>query len=329
MSRLNRLLKHINIFDKRNRNHLLYYISYYLRLENPINKPFVIDIETTNMCNARCIMCPRSNMKRPIKFLEWRTFKKIIDEAYPYTEKVLLHMFGEPLLHKDLIKMIKYCKTKGIPEVLISTNGMFLTEKISRKIINSGLDTLIICLDGNTKETHEKIRPNTNYDVIVKNIEKYVKILGQKKKPKTILQFIEMKENKHEVDDFIYRWSKFDNLIINIKICETWAGTVKGHELVKIENEKFPCPKLWYSISIFSDGSIGICCRDYDKFVVVGDAKKERIYDVWHSKKMKTLRKFHIEKQFEKISLCKDCIEWYWEKHPHIVEIRKNVIKST
>ena len=96
---------------------------------------------------------------------------QIIDEIAPWAEAVVLHSWGEPLLHKRIIDMIRYAKERDV-WVETSTNAMLLDEEAARKIIDAGLDRIYLSMDGLTKETYEKVRVKGQYERVLGNIER-------------------------------------------------------------------------------------------------------------------------------------------------------------
>ena len=130
-------------------------------------------IEPTNTCNLRCTFCfVTEGMTREDGFMDFELFKKVIDES-PGLEHLCMHNWGEPLLHKDIFRMINYAKAAGIAWVVMNTNGTLLTDKIIQRIVDSGLDIIRFSIDGSA-ETFKKIR-----GVELEKIELYIIMLGK------------------------------------------------------------------------------------------------------------------------------------------------------
>ena len=141
-------------------------------------KPRVIYIETTNKCNADCIMCPHKKMRREQIFMTDEIFQKTLkrcQELSPTHTQIFLHKEGEPLLDKKISERIasvkKFLGAKN--EIGLNTNAMLLTEKISENLITAGLDVIYFSIDGIDKISYESIRINLNYETVVGNIEKF------------------------------------------------------------------------------------------------------------------------------------------------------------
>jgi len=284
--------------------------------------PRRINIEPTNYCNLRCIHCPRQIMKREKGFMDFSLFKKIIDECKKYKNiKIWLQLLGEPLLHPKIIDMIKYAKENNIKEVGVVTNGILL---------NANLDYLCISVDAFSKKTYEKIRCGGNYEVLIGNIKKLFKVKEEFKKSKPIisLNFVKMEENIDEFEDFIKFWKPYLKGRDFIKAIEfdTWGGKIKDKGINKKNfGKRLPCSWLWYATVILWNGDLVLCCADFDGEMILGNVKKENIETIWNSDKYNDIRLKHLEWEFEKISICKNCQEW---KYDYLRSRYENVIRK-
>jgi radical SAM protein with 4Fe4S-binding SPASM domain len=293
-------------------NNLLKESSYNFSLSYCFGQPSIFAVETTNRCNLKCIMCPRTTiMKRRIGDIDFNLFKKIVDEASKYTKFMWLHDFGEPLLHPRIIDMIKYAKEKGI-KTGISVNGGVLTEKLSRELIDSQLDHIIFSFDGFSKKTYQKYRVGGNFENIKKNILKFLKIKKELKSklPYIQIKMINMKDTTKEIENFKKEWTnKADEVLITNFV--DWAGQISNEENVSgatIESQKYPCKAFWTSIVVLWDGKVVPCCKDCDGRLVLGDLNKQSIREIWNNKSFKKIREDQIKHKF-KSPLCYNCHE--------------------
>lgn len=299
-------------------------LKYFYYQRKKIKLPFYPDrlyLELTNNCNFQCIMCPNGMgiMKRKKGFMDYGLFKKIVDEMAPNLGTMVLHIWGESLLHPRIFDMIKYCN-KYTVKTEISTNTSLLNEKIINEILDSGLDVIYLCVDGVTKETYEKVRKTGDYEIAVKNVEDFLRIKGEKKseKPFVNLQIIIMDETKDEIEAFKKRWSleEVDNIII--KPLDTWGGQIlEINELdtkkINESIERFHCPNLWYHAHIYWDGTLVCCDRDFDMNYPLGNVK-DGVMKVWNGPKMLELRRKHINQNLDDVPSCCNCNEWSWWK---------------
>src|SRR5678810_1295733 len=133
--------------------------------------PDIVQIESTNLCNAKCVFCPRDEMHRRQGVMDLDLFKKIVDECAELgITHVRVHNYGEPFLDKQLVEKVRYAKARGIAEVGMISNGSLITEEIARGMIDAGLDAINISVDASGKEVFESTRLNLDYDQVIANV---------------------------------------------------------------------------------------------------------------------------------------------------------------
>jgi len=293
-------------------NNLLKEISYNFGLTYCLGKPSIFVIESTNKCNIKCIMCPRTTMmKRKIGDMDFSLFKKIIDNGHKYTDFLWLHNFGEPVLNPKIFEMIKYCKAKDI-KVGLSLNGLTLTKTIGKKLLECGPDLLIFSFDGFSKKTYEKYRQGSNFEVVKKNILNFLKMKkgGGYKLPFIQIKIIKMKDTLNEIEDFKKEWEgKVDEVIVTNFV--DWAGQITNEENVSdaiIKEQEYPCKFFWISLVVLWDGRVVPCCKDCDAKMVLGNLNNQTIDEIWNGEKMREIRKQQIKHNF-KNPLCYNCDE--------------------
>ena len=295
-------------------NSSLYISSYKKQINKMIkeleSRPPVVDIGTTNMCNANCIMCPHSKLK-DIGTMEIGQYKKIIDDCAKFKVKIItLSFFGEPLLDKTLIEKIEYAKSKNI-FVAFYTNASLLNKGMANSILKSGLDSITISFDSNNKETYEKIRRGLKFDIVKKNILNLIKLRKEKdSKLKINLVVVELEENKDEIKSFYKEWEKKVDSI-NIINMRNWASAIdkKGTEesFHYRGNKRSPCALLWQKMVVDWNSDVVLCCDDYSHQIVLGNLKNQTIKQIWKGDKLKEIRKQHLNGEFHKIPLCSGC----------------------
>lgn len=265
--------------------------------------PVELVIEVTNFCNLNCIMCSRQLMRRPVEHMDFSLYKKIIDEIKNYIELVYLHGLGEPLLHPEIFKMIDYAKEAKIPTGM-STNATILDQAKTEQLLKSNLDYLIISFDGATKETYEKIRKGANFEQTVSNIKYFLKQKKeQKNKPFTVLQFIKMKENAKEADQFLKMWKGVELDAIRIKPVIDFL-----HRNQKSRKSYTPCFYIWRQLNmITNEGYVTPCCEDAEGRYPLGNVKQNAVWEIWNGPKMRKLRKAQLEGRQDQINICRTC----------------------
>ncbi len=166
--------------------------------------PRSIYIEPTSRCNEFCQQCPRTLLSREDdRDLSYDNFRYIVDQ-FPVLERVVLHGLGEPLLNKELPRMINYLKARGT-YVLFNSNGIALTEKRGQALIDAGLDEYRLSMDGSSRETYAHVRGVDAFDKIWRNIRAFTAMQRAQdvNKPAVSLWFTAMRENLHELPGLI------------------------------------------------------------------------------------------------------------------------------
>lgn len=290
--------------------------------------PISISIEPTTSCNLRCPECPSGlrSFTRPTGMLQENLFKQTIDELSETLLYLIFYFQGEPYLHPKFLDLVKYASKKGI-YTATSTNAHYLTDENAKKTVESGLDRIIISIDGTTQEVYEQYRVGGNLEKVLegtKNILRWKKEL-KSKTPHVIFQFLVVKPNEHQLADVkklaeelgvnevgfktaqIYEYENGSDLIPTIDKYARYKRNTDGS--YKIKNKLLDhCWKMWHSCVITWDGLVVPCCFDKDAEYRLGDLKKKTFKEVWQSEPYKTFRKSLTDSRAE-IEMCKNCTE--------------------
>ena len=297
-------------------------------LKRPIHygMPTSISLEPTTSCNLRCPECPSGlrNFTRPTGSLEDAYFHKIIDQLAPRLSYLIFYFQGEPYLNPNFLDHVNYAAAKGI-YTATSTNAHYLTDAVAKKTVESGLDRLIISIDGAAQDTYEQYRIGGQLKKVIegtKNIVQWKKQLNSKT-PHVIFQYLVVKPNEHQLNEVevlakdlgvnelafktaqIYNYENGSDLIPDT---EKYARYKKGadgkwHIKNKLTNH---CWKMWHSCVITWDGKVVPCCFDKDAHYQLGDSKKTDFNTVWRGKSYQDFRASLIRSRSE-IEMCKNC----------------------
>jgi radical SAM protein with 4Fe4S-binding SPASM domain len=283
------------------------------------NLPEIFAIESTNYCNLKCIMCPRGEpdiMTRNLGHMSTELFARILDDATFFSSPTWFHWFGEPLINPRLFDQIALAKKK-VPNLGISTNATLLDEHKTDRILDSGLDTVIIALDGATKPVYERVRKgNYEFEKVRDNAIHFLKRkeeLGLPK-PHTILSIIVMEETANDLEQFRTDWTERGANEILFKPFVDWGGQDEGitqralaSELAAFKSPRLhPCKFLWQSLVIAWDGRVVPCCYDYDAKLVLGDLRKNTLAEIWNSEAYVNLRRAELAGR-NNSDLCASC----------------------
>jgi sulfatase maturation enzyme AslB (radical SAM superfamily) len=218
-------------------------------------------------------------------------FRKIVDECAALgITHVRVHNYGEPFLDRHLTEKVRYAKQKGIREVGMISNGSLITERIARGMIEAGLDAINISVDASGKEVFESTRIGLNYDKVIGNIERLVRIRAElgKRRPKLILSFVRQ-NNSADEQAFIEHWRNIADKI-HITDLHNWAGTL-NHE----SDVNYPCYRPWLTFTVLWDGRVSLCCADFDGRTILGDLNTSTIHEIWNAEPYRAARRQHLE----------------------------------
>ncbi len=272
----------------------------------------VVMAENTNLCNLNCEFCFRKQMTRKQGIMDNDLLRRIVNQT---DCDFSLQGLGEPLIDKDIFYKILLVKNKGL-KLFLSTNGLLLDNLTGVRLASSKLDVLNISLDANSDETYSKIHccPKGVFDKLIKQIERFLKI--RNRHPKVELVFKCYESNKGEEKGFIKRWRGKASLLVALNIFKWYDTDFKDNIPKKIM--RFPCWFLWNTLFINWDGTVPLCCHDYDCREQLGDVTKDKLQDIFNSPKLIRMRQQHLAGVYT--SICKDCKvnsqyvnpEWWW-----------------
>ena len=288
--------------------------------------PMSISLEPTTSCNLRCPECPSGlrSFSRPTGMLDQQFFNQTIDQLQGTLTYLLFYFQGEPYLHPQFLTMVHYAAKHDI-YTATSTNGHYLTDEMAKKTVLSGLDRLIISIDGTTQETYEAYRIGGKLHKVIegaKNMVKWKKKL-KSSTPHLIFQFLVVKPNQHQIDDLfqlaeeigidevglktaqIYDYKNGSSLIPTLDQYARYEKQPDGTYQIK-NPLKNHCWKMWHSCVITWDGQVVPCCFDKDAQYEMGDLSKNTFEEIWFGKKYQEFRGSLLHSRSE-IEICKNC----------------------
>ncbi len=317
---------------KKLKNAFFSLISYYF--SRVYKKPFLnslpisISIEPTTSCNLRCPECPSGlrQFTRNTGMLNPDFFKRLINEQKSTLVNLTFYFQGEPYLNPQFLEMVHYASSNNI-FTITSTNAHYLNDENSKKTIESGLDKIIISIDGTTQETYEQYRIGGQLSKVIegtKNILKWKKQLNSKT-PYVVFQFLVVKPNQHQINDVNKLANELGVDEVKLKTAQVYDFE-NGNELIptlekysrykQMPNGKWQiknkllnqCWRMWSGCVITWDGLVVPCCFDKDAKHQLGDLKQISFKEVWFSEKYTSFRK-SILKSRKEIDICTNCTE--------------------
>lgn len=290
------------------KNRLLLNKDYLNRKTLVQGKPIEVTIELTNYCNLNCIFCPNKKMKRPLGFINYNLFRDIIDQIKEYVELVDLDLVGESTFHPQIFDIIAYCKRANLLTVL-NSNMTAVDGKLAKSLIDAGLDMLVMGIDGVNKETYESIRRGGNFERTKSNIEVILNMNDNKLYK--VVQMVYMNINKEEKKEFLNIWREKGADYVRLQPYQNIDKDLLHLYAIPVNKRPMsrnPCIMLWRKLVVCWDGTIVLCCSDYDKFAIIGDVKREAIWDIWNGGAMQGYRQKHVQKRWNELPFCKSCL---------------------
>ena len=305
-----------------------YYLSKWTRKPIQWGYPISISFEPTTSCNLRCPECPSGlrAFTRPTGMLQTNFFKETIDQLSKELLYLIFYFQGEPYLNPDFLDMVQYASGKKI-YTATSTNAHYLNDENAKRTIESGLDRLIISIDGTTQDVYEQYRVGGSLKKVIdgtKNIVKWKNEL-KSKTPFIIFQFLVVKPNEHQISDIkklaketgvddvwfktaqIYDYEKDPNhLIPSLDKYSRYRKTENGYQFKgKLANH---CWRLWHDPVITWDGLVAPCCFDKDAQHQLGDLRKKSFKEIWKNGEYTAFRTKILQGR-KNIDICSNCSE--------------------
>lgn len=288
--------------------------------------PVSISIEPTTSCNLRCPECPSGlrSFTRATGMLGTELFHEVIRQLAPELSYLTFYFQGEPYLHPQFLDMVSHAARQGI-YTSTSTNAHYLRDETARATVESGLDRLIISIDGTTQETYESYRIGGNLEKVLDGAARvvYYKKKLRARTPHVVFQFLVVKPNEHQIDDVralakrigadelvlktaqIYDYKNGSDLIPENTRYARYRRKSDGTYEIKnrLLNE---CWRMWQGCVITWDGKVLPCCFDKDGAYAMGDLKKTSFRDIWHGEKYNAFRESLFRSRSE-IEMCRNC----------------------
>lgn len=273
--------------------------------------PLRLWIESSLICNLRCIMCPNKDLPGSQKgVMSFALFQKIIDEASGFISDIYLHHRGEPLINRQLGAMIAYAKAKGIA-VRFHTNGTLLDADNARMLLDAAPDLVSVSFDGFEKTSYEAIRPGSHFETTVANILHFAELKKRegKTKPYLVIERIDFEQfrstrNRATIDELATQLLEHGVDEIIVKEEYNWA-TEHAAPLTREEMVN-TCTFPWYAMVICWDGTVTPCPQDYHAALTMGDCTTQSLRAIWNGQPYQQLRRRLIEKS-EELTVCRKC----------------------
>lgn len=289
----------------------------------PRNTPFSVEVDVASICNLRCKFCFHSDIenvrKSGVKFgvLKLPLYKKIIDDIEEFPEKpakLKLFEFGEPLINRNLPDMIRYAKEKDVVDSIETvTNGTLLNKQLSRSLIDAGLSRINISVESLSDNGYGKVTGVTiNFKEYVDNIRYFYENKGDCFIHIKLIDLGDLKKTDKEL--FYNTFGDICDEIFIENAAPIWKDTSANKNIVNVHGAygqqlsyKYVCPFIFTRMVINYDGTVPLCCTDWRRQEIIGDARGDSLYDIWNGDRLRAIQLIHLKGDREDIPLCRDC----------------------
>lgn len=325
-------------------NKTLNKLEIFLGREKLWSYPRYIQLEPTNRCNQKCIMCPRNEPDFDVPFgdMAFGNYLKILNQL-PTITNLQLNGLGEPLLHPRIYDMFREANRRGIKTSINSNLALIDSIEKAKRLVDSRLDVLKVSMDTADPRVYQRIRQSDTFNQVIKAIELVIRARGKRHNPQLWFNPIIVKNNYKDLSAILKLGNRLGIDLIRFKPLNVfWAGSdsdliVKTEELkkeiskaiksakglkvkhnlkellIKLDKgilrrpqENLPCYSPWTELYIQYYGGVRLCCEFCSKKYDIGNMLEEDFRKIWNGKKMR-----YIRKQFKKgntyFPACKNC----------------------
>ena len=303
-----------------------YHLSYFLKQNFRWGNYISLSIEPTNSCNLSCPECPTgtNNLTRKLGLFSIDAFKTMIETNAQNLIYLNFYFQGEPFLNKQTTQLIEIASQQNI-YTSSSTNAQLIDKELANKIVSSGLNRIIISIDGSTQEIYEKYRKGGRLNLVIEATKNLLAAKREQKSDlKVIFQFLVFRHNEHQIEEIkqlgsslgvdkveiksaqIYNFENSDNIPRNSRYSRYKRNKEGKYEIKsKLRNK---CWRMWHSAVVTQDLQVVPCCFDKDADNTIGNLNQNTIQEIEVSSKYKKFRQ-HITDGKSSISICNNCTE--------------------
>lgn len=312
-------------------NSVCCYGSYLLSLLGIVkvrHRPLFISVEPANWCMLRCPQCPvgmRQDRKEEHRFFTAEMLEKVLQETGKYLQTVLFHFQGEPLLNQQLPELIRLAKQEKI-YTMLSTNAQLLDESMAKRLVESGLDRVVVSIDGFTQASYEQYRVGGSLKRALAGLQFMHRAKTKYHSPIVIeLQCLYLRSNEQEWNYIRQNYRALGATKLSMKTAQFYD--FEGGNALMPTNEKYSryhkgkdgvwrlkkkirnrCYRMWSGCVIDAAGDVHPCCFDKDGKYVYGNIRCTGFLEIWNGERAMQLRKKIVEKRKD-IPMCNNCTQ--------------------
>jgi MoaA/NifB/PqqE/SkfB family radical SAM enzyme len=325
-----------------------------LRRVKCVSKPYLLIIDPCNYCNLRCPLCPTglNDLGRQQSMLSLEHFKKYFDPLAPNLFEAYMHNWGESMLNKQVFSMIRHAQDNNVGTNL-SSNFVRVSSDDMDQLLDSGLEYLVISLDGTSQEVYSQYRVNGDYDQVVANLREFLKKRAARKVKLPVVewQFIVMKQNEHQVEEaerlakeigvdllrFVPVGMPYEFKNRKETADQWYPASVRGRTESDHSEQQFgqaekpsPCFYLYRSMVVNPDGGVSPCCVVYRKNRDFADLSSEEplnMTKIWNNDKYLSARSLFSKHTIpnRRATVCDGCD--IFSHHPSKIKVKTKVVE--
>ena len=327
------------LLASRTLNQLRCWISYALSLFGVVrvrHLPTFISVEPANFCQLRCPECPVGIASSPHRLMPLSIFERVLEQVQSTAHTMQFYFQGEPLLNKQLPEMIAMAHKVGL-YTIVSTNAQTLSRCTAEALVKSGLNRIIVSIDGFSEESYAAYRVGGSLQKALEGLKHIANAKAEfHSRIRIELQVLRLKSNEHEWGWIKKNYKKLGATHLVFKTAQLYDFE-HGHPLMP-SNERYSryrktangtyvhkkthqlfslpfregmgiglCLRLWSGCVITTNGDVLPCCYDKNHRHAYGNITQQSLAELYHSTKAKALRLRVLRHQGEKLEMCKNC----------------------
>ncbi len=293
------------------------------KLVNLPEFPRLIDVEMTNTCNFRCLMCPTGNFsqKRAKGFMTDELFYRLLEDIRPYRTPLRFIRWGEPLTHPSILQYLRDCRTAGVM-THINTNGSKLTDEMMDELLAIPVESIKFSFQGVDRKSYAEMRNIDFFDELIETVRRLHDKRGDRRYPFIHVSTTITYESKEMVTHFRETFKGIADMVnvgrTVLEYVDLNAVRLRPHEFEELKRLKElesvvkvhpECPEVFDKLSINWDGTITACCMDSENKMLLGDLTKNTVKEVWDSQLLNHYRSMLADMRHDELSLCKSCYD--------------------
>ncbi|MBI4401206.1 MAG: radical SAM protein [Nitrospirae bacterium] len=322
---------HCEQFTELSREEQVHYFAEHLHAICP--KPIQVSVIVSNICNLKCVMCPyhspdirpthQTDFFKDRVWMPWEMMDKLASECGASQIPVKIGNVEEPLLHPHIVEFVHACRTRGVPWIHITTNGVTLTEKLASDLLEAGLTSLYVSLDAARPETYRRIRGSV-LEQVESNLRAFLRLRREKGVSCSVMaSFVRNKGvSEEEIFEFREKWLRNSDGVIFYNLAEYESGNSVFKQINRVAKEKmekvggrWPCLNPWQEIYILPDGRVYYCCETVSKLAFeqlesMGRYPEQSLLELWRGEPFTALRRDLVLNKLDRWPACQKCGIW-------------------